>query len=158
MQDHISKPFDPQDLFELLVEWGGERRLHDKDIIEIGCGDGDFLKLLCKLGNNRGYGFDPSHVPDLDRTGAKNGITFIRDYYSEKYSDYKADLICCRHVLEHIATPQEWLTGVRRAIGHRRPIIYFEVPNGEWLLKTCSLWDVIYEHVTYWTPASMRRT
>jgi hypothetical protein len=37
--------------------------LHNKDIIEIGCSKGDFLLLLCELGNNRGVGIDPSVVP-----------------------------------------------------------------------------------------------
>ena len=40
--------------------------LYEKTIIEIGCGRGDFLKLLCELGKNRGIGFDPSHAPDWD--------------------------------------------------------------------------------------------
>ena len=33
--------------------------LHGKDIVEIGCGKGEFLMLLCELGGNRGVGFDP---------------------------------------------------------------------------------------------------
>ena len=32
--------------------------LYDKEIIEIGCGQGEFLTLLCELGGNRGVGFD----------------------------------------------------------------------------------------------------
>ena len=34
--------------------------LRDKDILEIGCGKGDFLRLLCSSGGNRGTGIDPS--------------------------------------------------------------------------------------------------
>jgi hypothetical protein len=33
--------------------------LHGKDIIEIGCGKGEFITLLCDLGGNRGIGIDP---------------------------------------------------------------------------------------------------
>jgi hypothetical protein len=36
--------------------------LHGKNISEIGCGRGDFLALLCELGNNYGVGIDPSTV------------------------------------------------------------------------------------------------
>jgi 2-polyprenyl-3-methyl-5-hydroxy-6-metoxy-1,4-benzoquinol methylase len=36
--------------------------LYGKDIVEIGCGQGDFLKILCEMGNNRGVGFDPSYI------------------------------------------------------------------------------------------------
>ena len=38
--------------------------LRGKDVIDIGCGKGDFLKLICARGGNRGVGFDPSYVPD----------------------------------------------------------------------------------------------
>ena len=38
--------------------------LHDKDVIEIGCGKGEFLVLLSELGNNRGTGFDPGFVAE----------------------------------------------------------------------------------------------
>ncbi len=37
--------------------------LHGKDILEIGCGMGEFLTLLCQIGNNRGVGFDPAYAP-----------------------------------------------------------------------------------------------
>ena len=36
--------------------------LHGKEIIEIGCGQGEFLTTLCELGDNRGVGFDPAYV------------------------------------------------------------------------------------------------
>ena len=34
--------------------------LHGKRVVEIGCGSGDFLRLLCEKGGNDGIGFDPS--------------------------------------------------------------------------------------------------
>ena len=60
---------------QLAADLVKRHQLYNKDIIEIGCGDGDFLALLCELGNNRGLGFDPSHVPDLDSTGYKKNIS-----------------------------------------------------------------------------------
>ena len=131
--------------------------LYNKDIIEIGCGDGDFLELLCRMGNNRGFGFDPSHVPDLDKAGDKKRITFIRDYFSKKYSHYKVDLICCRHVLEHIQNPGQFLKNVRTGVGDNTdPIVFFEVPNALYTLKDLGIWDLIYEHCSYFSFASLR--
>ena len=40
-----------------------EYDLHKKTIIEIGCGKGEFLSLLCELGENTGVGFDPAYIP-----------------------------------------------------------------------------------------------
>ena len=36
-------------------------KLHDKTVLEIGCGKGEFLAMLCKLGPNSGLGFDPGY-------------------------------------------------------------------------------------------------
>lgn len=129
--------------------------LHDKTIIEIGAGKGDFLIMLCELGDNRGLGFDPSYEPDLvdQRT---DRVTFIQDLYSEKYADLEADLICCRHVLEHIEDPSSFLTNIRRAIAETgRTVVFFEVPNVMYTLADLGIWDIIYEHCSYFNRGSI---
>jgi SAM-dependent methyltransferase len=128
--------------------------LHDKDIVEIGSGQGDFLVMLCELGGNRGVGFDPTCVDE----GAKNGrpVSFVRDYYSEKYAGYPADFICSRHVLEHIPQPAEFLNLVRRVVGQRQHIVlFFEVPNVLYTVRQLGIWDIIYEHCSYFSPYSL---
>jgi len=58
--------------------------LHGKDIIEIGCDKGDFITMLCEMGDNRGVGFDPAYVPGRHPSPAVDRLTFITDFYSEK--------------------------------------------------------------------------
>lgn len=132
--------------------------LVNKDIIEIGCGKGDFLALLCELGNNRGVGFDPSYEgPCSEREVAKQ-ITFIRDFYTERYASYQGDLVCCRYVFEHIPNPTGFLTALRRTLGDRlNTVVYFEVPNALFILRDLSIWDMIYEHCSYFSPGSLAR-
>ena len=132
-------------------------KLKGKQIIDIGCGKGDFLKLLCKLGGNTGVGFDPSYEPELNKIGEEEKkITFVQDFYSEVYSDYQADLICCRHVLEHIQFPRNFLSVVRRAIGNRVATgVLFEVPNVIFTLRDLGIWDIIYEHCNYFSRFSL---
>lgn len=132
--------------------------LHNKDIIEIGCGKGDFLTLICELGNNRGIGFDINSGPEeSDKLSAK-GIMFVQDFYSNRYAHYKADLICCRHVLEHIYNPIEFLIQLRQTIGNRPNIaVFFEVPNVLFILRDLSIWDIIYEHCSYYSIYSLER-
>jgi len=130
--------------------------LQDKDIIEIGCGKGDFLRLLCELGKNRGVGFDPSYVPEQNADASAERITFIRDFYSERYASYKADFICCRHVLEHIQFPRDFLSSVRRSIGDRfGTVLFIEVPNVLFTLRDLGIWDLIYEHCSYFSASSL---
>lgn len=151
---HFSPKFQryAEDLAARLVE---RYTLKQQTIVDIGCGDGDFLELLCRDDNNRGFGFDPSHVPDLDASGADKGITFIRDYYSDKYAHYPADFVCCRHVLEHIQDPRDFMETIRKAIGGKKTVVFFEVPNVLYTLKDLGIWDLIYEHCSYFSPSSL---
>jgi len=129
-------------------------QLHGKNIIEIGCGKGEFLAMLCERGDNRGLGFDVSYEPE--RTQASERVIFIKDYFHEKYLEADADLVVCRHVLEHISHPVSFLATVRQALGERtQTVVYFEVPNVLFTLKDLGIWDLIYEHCSYFSPASL---
>jgi len=131
--------------------------LHNKNIIEIGCGKGYFLTLVCRLGENHGIGFDPSY--SCKRTGddTLERITFIQDFYSPIYAGYKADFICCRHVLEHIQFPRKFLTNIYDVISDEsETIAFFEVPNAKFTLGNLGIWDLIYEHCSYFCARSLR--
>lgn len=133
--------------------------LRNKDIIEIGCGKGDFLRLLADAGNNRCLGFDPSFDPYRNGLGNRSErFALVQDEYTEKYSSCPADFIVCRQVLEHIAEPRRFLKTIRRAIGDKPQVVVFvEVPNVMFTLKDFGIWDLIYEHCGYFTAASLRR-
>jgi SAM-dependent methyltransferase len=132
--------------------------LHGKNIIEIGCGKGDFLKLLCERGANRGVGFDPSYVPERGTPATAERVTFIQDFYSERYASCQADFVCCRHVLEHVHSPRDFLASVRQAIGDRSgTAVFFEVPNVSFTLRNQGIWDLIYEHCSYFGAGSLSR-
>lgn len=132
--------------------------LHDKDIVEIGCSKGDFLLLLCELGNNRGVGIDPSVVPGRVQSEAAERVKFIQDYYSEKHAEFVGDFICCRHTLEHIQPTAEFIKIVRRSIGDRTHIpVFFEIPDTIRVLKDLAFEDIYYEHCSYFTPGSLAR-
>lgn len=152
---HFSPRFQAyaDELAARLVE---RHALQNKVILEIACGKGDFLRSLCRLGNNRGIGFDPSYEPAESDDDTIEHVTFIQDYYSERYADCPADLICCRHSLEHMADPLAFLRSLRRSIGDRTDtIVFFEVPNALYTLRELGIWDLIYEHCTYFVPQAL---
>jgi len=130
--------------------------LHNKTIIEIGCGKGDFLKLLCHLGPNYGIGFDPSYDNIRNNEKKYENITFIKDFYSPAYSHLKADFICCRQVLEHLQYPRQLLDCLHQAINtQNNATVFFEVPNGNYSFKDLGIWDLIYEHRSYFCHRSL---
>jgi hypothetical protein len=143
------------DLANRLIE---KYDLRNKDIVEIGCSKGDFLLLLCELGNNRGVGIDPSVVPGRVQSEAADRVSFIQDYYSEKHSQYVGEFICCRHTLEHIQPTQEFVRTVRKSIGDRLDtVVFFEIPDTIRVLRDLAFEDIYYEHSSYFTPGSLAR-
>ena len=98
-------------------------------LIEIGCGKGDFLALLCELGNNRCVGFDPSYEPDRLDTAAAQRLRIIPDLYTEAYTHLACDLLACRQTLEHISEPAVFLRGIRRALGSGRAALGARMPS-----------------------------
>jgi hypothetical protein len=151
---HFSQHFNQyaRDLATRLVDTYGIR---GKNVIDVGCGGGDFLALVCEIGANRGYGFDksyPGSQPQSDR------LTFVRDFYGERYAHVPCDLLCCRHVLEHIEQPFEFMTTIRKSLADRRQAaVYFEVPNSAFTLDDLGIWDLIYEHCSYFSESSLER-
>lgn len=129
--------------------------LYEKDVIEIGCGKGDFLLLMSELGGNRAIGFDASYTRDRhDSTGSR--VSFIQDMYCEKYSHFKGDMVLSRQVLEHINSPRSLVKMMRSATGSRPgAVVFCEVPNFMHIMKELAVWDIIYEHYSYFTPMSL---
>ena len=144
-----------QSLAKMLIERYG---LDNKDVISIGCGKAVFLSKLCELGNNRGTGFDPALKRVTETLEISSKIKLIKDYYSERYTDYPCDLFVCRHVLEHVFEPRAFIDMLRRAIGTRQnTAVFFEVPNALNIFHNFFIWDIIYEHYSYFTPISLAR-
>jgi SAM-dependent methyltransferase len=136
----------------------GRYDLRDKLVIDVGCGKGDFLKLLCERGPNRGVGYDPSFEARGDIEALGENVTVVNDYYSDKYSGHGGDFLCCRHVLEHVEHPADLLAGVLGGLGGRSGVpVFFEVPNAAYTIQHVFVWDVIYEHPCYFTGASLKK-
>jgi SAM-dependent methyltransferase len=139
-------------LRELSKKMVDRHNLHHKTIIEIGCGNGEFLDLICQFGPNRGFGFDPSCRREDKDSGA---VRFIKEVYSEKYSNIQADFICCRMTLEHIYRPAGFLNMLRNSIGSRSPVLLFQVPDVIRILREVAFWDIYYEHCSYFSHESL---
>ena len=126
-----------------------------KRIVEIGSGNGDFLRLLCNAGN-LGEGYDPSQP--TSRSEARNGSVEIigRNFAAEDARE--ADFVCCRHVLEHLLEPMTLLRQLRGSMAAKAgAVAFFEVPNGLFTLDRLGIWDLIHEHVSYFMPSSLVR-
>ncbi|MEM9724234.1 MAG: class I SAM-dependent methyltransferase [Pseudomonadota bacterium] len=133
--------------------------LRGKDVLEIGCGKGEFLVLLAELGDNRGVGVDP--VVHLDRidSAAADRLTFHKEFYdAEKHGGRKVDLVACKMTLEHIADVHGFLTEIRKGLGDQRDtVVFMQVPEAMRILREVAFEDIFYEHCSYFTPGSLAR-
>ena len=142
-----------RELAEELIE---RHDVRGKELLEIGCGKGEFLVLMCELGGNRGVGIDPAFVPERIETAAD--VTFVRDLYSEAYGHLAGDVVICRHTLEHIHPVADFMGLVRRSLaGRRDPLVFFELPDVGRVFRDVAFWDIYYEHCTYFSPGSLAR-
>jgi hypothetical protein len=142
------------ELVEHLVENGGVR---NADVIEVGCGKGHFLRALVNhpTAGNRGIGFDPSYEGPLEDDGGR--LRFQRRFYGPDCADVPADVVVCRHVIEHVQHPRPFLDSIRLALA-RRPAakVFFETPCVEWILRGQVIWDFFYEHCSLFSKSSLK--
>lgn len=135
-----------------------KRDLTGKHVLEIGCGRGEFLCRLCSRTGSTGTGIDPGYYEDPDRLERSSDTQFIADYFGKEYYHLDADLIICRHTLEHIGKVREFVRSVRLMIGDRDDIlVFFETPDAARILKEGAFWDIYYEHCSYFSAGSHAR-
>jgi hypothetical protein len=127
--------------------------LRRKRITEIGAGDGYFLSALCTRGENQGTGYDPAFDPERSMLAPGAQATIVREMFRPETAR-DTDFVTCRHVLEHIPRPGEFLAQLRRSV-HDGAGVYFEVPDGGYMLEHSAVWDVLYEHCSYFSPAAL---
>jgi len=144
-----------QQHLETLAHTLTERnRLRGGSILEVGCGKGDFLRLLCATAEAAGEGYDTSFEPRAEPETAS--VTFHRRYVSPADINRPFNAIICRHVIEHVPEIGAFLRELH-AIGVAAgdPVVVLETPRFEWIVEHLSLWDVFYEHCNYFPATTL---
>jgi methyltransferase family protein/C-methyltransferase-like protein len=127
----------------------------DAFVLEIGAGQGQFLRALAQQGNNRGQGYDPAYRGPDSVDGGR--ITFVRDVYRGQRPTEPARFVVCRHVLEHVPEPMSLLDQVRTGVAGEGVFrVAFEMRAVDWILERTMVQDFFYEHCSYFTEASLR--
>lgn len=141
---------------DLARGWIDRYDLRGRHLVEIGCGKGDFLRLICAEGDCTGTGFDPAFAPG--RGEDLPGLTFRAETFTDADVPVAADFLICRHTLEHVGDVAGFLRLMRDACGESRTIrLGFEVPDLRRILAEGAFWDIYYEHAAYFTAGSLAR-
>lgn len=126
--------------------------------VDIGCGTGDFeTRLKDAIPTANILGFEPGIEAEKI-----TGFPCVRDYFipQRDLKRYPPALLICRHVIEHMEAPTEFVGDIAYwAAQYRLDHLYFfvEVPCITNALYTRRLSDFLYEHVSNFTPNSLLR-
>jgi SAM-dependent methyltransferase len=135
-----------------------------RSYLDVGCGDGRFLRVMEKLGVPRGalYGLElDQRVVDRLRSEGYTGVLCERAETVSSFPEGGIDLVTMFHVIEHVDNPGTVVSRIRRWLP----------PGGIFALETPNLdsWDARLFQRTYWggyhiprhwnlfTPASISR-
>ncbi len=127
----------------------------DATVIEIGCGEGGFLKQLARLLPQGNFiGFDPNNKNSLEQ----KRLTLKPELFvPEKHlKEHRPDLILSRHVLEHLINPLAFIQELAfySSWYKQQPRLFFEVPCVDRILSFGRLEDLYYEHNSHFTQNS----
>jgi Methyltransferase domain/C-methyltransferase C-terminal domain len=127
--------------------------------LEIGAGQGYFLKRLMQASGHkfhRGYGFDK--VWRDAQTEEK--IQIFPHYFdtnSHKLLEAEIDIVVCRHVLEYIIKPVEFMKSVRNLFSNDKlGRVYFETRCTDWSLDNNLSEDFCYEECAYENSVNLK--
>ena len=134
--------------------------LRGKTVVEVGCGQGEFLHLLAGLSGCRGIGFDPcldGRRADVVGERARD-VELIGDFFSDaSIEGLTADVLLSKMTLEHIPAAGRFFRLAERVAQASAPgmRLFIQIPESERIFTDLALEDVYYEHCNYFTEVSL---
>jgi len=141
-----------------IVEYFKEKTKPNELIMELGCNDGSFLDVLSRSGFDNLLGIEPSVIcSDICKS---KGYKIENVYFNKnesvrikkKYGSMK--VISCRHVLEHILNPGDFMDSIKSLLSDDG-MIFIEVPNAERILYDLQAHDLWEEHHNHFTKQTL---
>lgn len=126
-------------------------------VVEIGCGDGSFLRLLAEARPQGNYvGFDP-HGSVIE----EGTVQTRRELFDPAagLEQYRPDMVISRHVLEHLVNPLGFVQRLAFAASwlEMETHLFIEVPCVDRVFETGRIADFYYEHNSHFSTDSFSR-
>lgn len=120
----------------------------------MGCGKGDFLRLVCRKARSKGVGYDTSFEPGPEP--GPGGLSFHREYLRADRVPGTFAAVICRHVVEHVPSIGTFLRELRGiGLAARARVVFLETPRWEWIVAHRAFWDVFHEHCNYFPERTL---
>ncbi|HRK32636.1 MAG TPA: class I SAM-dependent methyltransferase, partial [Tepidisphaeraceae bacterium] len=138
---------------QLAQDWIDRYELRGKRVLEIGCGQGEFITMLCDAAGATGWGLDPIVEPSRFKS---ERVDLIAEKFGPKWYHLQPDFIICRHTLEHIPDVSVFLKSIRASLAQdTQTVVAIEVPDNQRVMSEAAFWDIYYEHCSYFDATSL---
>jgi 2-polyprenyl-3-methyl-5-hydroxy-6-metoxy-1,4-benzoquinol methylase len=103
--------------------------------LEVGPGSGVYLSTLCERFKKAvAIDVEPTHIAALQQTFAHlANLELLIDNLCHREWQYQFDLVLCSEVIEHVAKPSEFMTGLANSVR----------PGGILILSTPQPWSIM---------------
>lgn len=129
-------------------------------VIEVGANDGTFLKLLKKRNIKNLFAIEPSlafnPIYEKNLIPVSNQHLTVETAIETRDIVGAASVVVCRHTLEHVPQPLNFLKALRLLLADQNSIILLEVPDTEILIKRALLHELWDEHLNYFSESNLR--
>lgn len=128
-----------------------------KNILEVGCGTGNFLQYVLERLHLDATGLDtnPSSIQQAKERGLNVRCQSLETYISENPSS-RFDVLCAYHCLEHVADPKAFL-GLMQRVLIPDGLIVVSVPYSptSWEALEWACLNLPPHHLTRWNKTSL---
>ena len=140
-----------------FCDFATEHALHGRKVLEVGCGDGDYLDVL------RGAGMDACGLEyaalSVDACRAR-GLAAHRGFIDGPRQTVPGGPYAgffLLNFLEHLPRPRQTLRGIAANL-EPGAVGMVEVPNFDMIVRNGLFAEFIADHLTYFTEATLRHT
>lgn len=130
-------------------------KLKNKKIIEIGCGKGEFLKVLTEF-PVRAFGIE--NKPDLVKAANDAGLNVSRDFAdspSKKLKNAPFDAFLSFNFMEHQPDPNAMMRCIYNNLTENGYGL-ITVPSFEYILENNSFYELLHDHIANYTKDTLR--
>ena len=122
-------------------------------VLDVGCGQGEFLAAFAEVSDRPLIGVDPAL--DFDRVQVDQATLIPRVFRAADLAGPVA-LITCKMTLEHVMDPVDLLREMAVCAARSgETLVFLQVPNVAHIYDRTLFADIIYEHVNYFTAPAL---
>lgn len=142
-----------KDQYNHLIE---KYHLEKKKIIEIGCGQGEYLEVLKSFFDVQSYGIENREI--LVHKAREKGLNVKQGFVTDSHifeENEKYDAFLMFNFLEHQPEPNKMLQSIY-AILSDSGIGLITVPSFEYMMKYGAYYELMRDHIAYYTFDTLR--